>query len=88
MRPLTPLVANRYDARPTEACFGWNRGRPRTIGFTSGAHQGNRMGPAMFCLVRQGLKRSREEFEGVRVEAFALMDDVSLCLRGGHGQHG
>ncbi|CAN0229242.1 unnamed protein product, partial [Laminaria digitata] len=55
----------------------------RTIACSSSVHQGDPMGPAMFCLaLRPGLKRFRQEFEEEGVEAFAYMDDVSLGVMG------
>ena len=54
-------------------------GENQTIACSSGVQQGGGMGQAMFCLsLRPGLKRFREEGEGV--EAFAYIDDVSLGL--------
>ena len=54
-------------------------GENQTIACSSGVQQGGGMGQAMFCLsLRPGLKRFREEGEGV--EAFAYMDDVCLGL--------
>ena len=58
-------------------------GETRTIAFSSGVQQVDPMGPEMFCLVlRPGLNRFREEFEGEGAEAFSYLDDVSLGLMG------
>ncbi|CAN0546862.1 unnamed protein product, partial [Laminaria digitata] len=75
------LLSKCYGTRPADVFFRMDTGETRTIACSSGVQQGDPMGPAMFCLVlRPGLKRFRQEFEGEGVEAFAYMDDVSLGL--------
>ena len=78
---LTPLGAMCYGTRPADVFFRMDSGETRTIACSSAVEQGDLMGSAMFFLVlRPELKRFREEFKRVGVEAFAYMDEVSLSL--------
>ena len=55
----------------------------RTIACSSGAQEGDPVGPAIFFpALRPGLKRFRQEFEREGVKSFAYLDDVSLGFTG------
>ncbi|CAN0492541.1 unnamed protein product, partial [Laminaria digitata] len=45
---LTPLVSKCYGTRPADVVFRMDSGETRTITCSSGVHQGDPMGPAMF----------------------------------------
>ncbi|CAN0588491.1 unnamed protein product, partial [Laminaria digitata] len=47
---LTPLVSKCYATSPADVFFRMDSGETRTIACSSGAQQGDPMGPAMFCL--------------------------------------
>ena len=58
---LTPLVAKRYGARPTDVFCRMDSGENRTFVCSSGVHQGDPIGPViLFLPLRQGLKRFRD----------------------------
>lgn len=67
-----PFVVTCFGARPADVLFRMDPGETRTIVCSSGVQQEDTMGLVLFYLVlRPGLKRCREEFEGKWVEAFA-----------------
>ena len=78
---LTPLGAKGHGARPADIFFRMDSGETRMIACSSDFQQEDPMRSAMFCLVlRPGLKRFQEEFEGEGMEVFAYMDDDFLGL--------
>ena len=55
---LMPFVSKCYGTRPANVFFRMDPEETRTIACSSGGHQGDPMGPAMFFLaLRPGLKR-------------------------------
>ena len=78
---LTPLVVKCYGERSAPVFFQMESGERLKIDCSSGVHQGDAMGPALFCMpLLPALKRTREELEPKRVQAFAYLDYVSIGM--------
>ena len=81
MPALTPFVEKCYGERPAPVFFQKDSGERQKIEFANGVHQGDAMGPALFCMsLLPVLKRIREEFEPRGVEAFTYFDDISIGM--------
>ncbi|CAN0282779.1 unnamed protein product, partial [Laminaria digitata] len=75
---ITPFVAKCYGERSAPVFFQMDSGERRKIDCSSGVQQGN---AALFCMpLLPVLKRTREEFEQIGVEAFACLNDISTGL--------
>ena len=78
---LTPVVAKCYGERFAPMFFQMDSGERRKIDCSSGAPQGDAVGPALFCMpLLPVLNRTPEEFEPKGVEAFAYLDEVSIGM--------
>ena len=78
----TPFVAKCYGERSATVFFQMDSGERRKMDCSSGVQQANAMGPALFCVpLLPVLKRTREEFEQRRVEAFAYLNDISIGMK-------
>ena len=78
---LTPFVAKCFGEMSAPVFFHMQSGERRKIDCSSGVHQGDAMGPALFCMpFLPVLKRTRAEFEPRGVEAFAYLDDISIGM--------
>ena len=78
---LTSFAAKCYGERSAPVFFQMESGERRKIECSSGAQQGDTMGPALFCIpLLPVLKRTRVEFESKGVGAFAYLDDISIGM--------
>ena len=78
---LTPFVVKCYGERSAPVFLQMDSGERRKIDCSSGVQQGDAMGPALFCMpLMPILRRTREEFEPMRVEVFAYLDDVIIGM--------
>ena len=78
---LTPFVAKCYGEMSAPVYFQMESGERRKMDCSSGVHQGDAMGPALFCMSLLPVpRRARAEFEPRGVEAFACLDDISIGM--------